>query len=490
MININQLKKNLLQLSHEVAEKVADFKVNGHDGVEVVEYEYRPVTDVEYKTPNYVSYYMDVDNYVRYYSYQWSIDAISDFIEEVKTDCPTYQKTLDKLIELLLPHSNIDDNELFNKLLERGQFQKFIQFLLNKAIQNSFQIEHLDYYCSVFIKDLTKGSKLTYKATMPVVNLGIQEDEIELLPNLKIRKPNAEDFSELTSNLQEPEDILFGGRSTDQACMIEATLTLSNNLGNNEDKAKKLLTQKLNIVLDVFRLIVAANFYESGINFHCESILHGSIFPVESEKPFSNYHRKGFYPKDSDAIYHELKKEEVKSFGNLFNNLKSKFNLIDDESRILGQPHEITYHRYRDVLLSTTLNMERIVKCMVVAEATLLEKHERSPILVSRLSQLIEYTVGLKNKQVKKEIKAAYSIRNKYIHGGLPTQEEIDFSQRKTFILMNYIRIVVSIVFQLHPVVDKNGLIDRLESSKNDEIRRDAFKKELHGIVISAARLL
>jgi hypothetical protein len=329
---------------------------------------------------------------------------------------------------------------------------------------------------------------------MPVVNLGIQEDEIELLPNLKIRKPKAEDFSELSSNLQEPKNILFSGRSTDQACMIEATLTLSNSLGNNEDKAKKLLTQKLNNTLDVFRFIVAANFYESGINFHCESILHGIMFPVQSEKPFSNYHRQGFYPKDSGAIYHLLKEEEIKLFDKLFNSLEKKLNSIDDESRILGQPHEITYHRYRDTLLSSTLNMERIVKCMVVAQAALMRESEgfkrgASAKFATRFAKLLEYSIGSDFVELREQIKIAYEIRSKYVHGGLPTEEQIEFSQRKTHILMNYTRSVVSIVLQLHPEVDKDGLIDRLESSQHDEARREAFIKELQALTISTARV-
>jgi hypothetical protein len=87
-------------------------------------------------------------------------------------------------------------------MLKRGYYHDFIWFLVHKSIQNSFKTEDLEYYCSVYLKDLTKDAPLTYTATMPVVNLGIQEEEIELLPNLIIRRPNTEDFSVWTSDFQ------------------------------------------------------------------------------------------------------------------------------------------------------------------------------------------------------------------------------------------------------------------------------------------------
>lgn len=494
-MTINKLlKSSLLQLSQEVAEKVIQFKNDGHEGVEIIEYEYQPVKDVEYQSPNFVQFYMDMDNYQRYHSYQWSVDAISDFIEKIKSECPSYSLVLSRLIKFLQPHSVLDNDELFNDMLERGQFRQFIQFLMHKCIQNSYKAKDLEYYCSVYLNDITKDAPLTYTATMPVVNLGIQEEEIELLPDLIIRRPKVDDFAEWTSDFQGSKHPFLSGRSTDQASVLVAQLTLPNNLGGIGDKAQELLTKKLNNALDVLRLIVAANFYESGINFHCESILHGSMFPVESEKPFSNYHRQGFYPIDSGAIYHELKEEEVRLFGNLFNNIEEKLNSIDDESRILGHSHEITYHRYRDTLLSSTLNMERTIKCMVVVQAALMRESEgfkrgASAKLATRFAKLLEYSIGIDFVKVREQIKTAYEIRSKYVHGGLPTEKQIEFSQRKTHILLNYTRIVVSIVLQLHPKVGKDGLIERLESSQHDKAIREVFKKELQSLVISRARL-
>lgn len=112
------------------------------------------------------------------------------------------------------------------------------------------------------------------------------------------------------------------------------------------------------------------------------------------------------------------------------------------------------------------------------------EKRQKDKLL-TRTARLLHWAIEKDMGETRKELDLAYIVRSVHVHGGKLTAEQKEFAKTQTNKILNYSRLIVSIILQLYPEVDKEGLIDRIETSQKDEQRLKEFKNELQKLAIS-----
>lgn len=480
------------KLAMYVAEEVAKFKADGHPGVEKVEHEFRPVKNLENKHGDKISYTPDRENYVRYFQYDWD-STIGDFVEEQIVPAIEYEKAIDFAYEKILPHSEIEEGDKLRKFVEGLTLRQYAYFLCKKVIQDDFQLTDLLNYAKVFLNDISYENKVTFYGTMYVANLNIEQEFMDIGPGLRIRKCKAGDFAYTTRDFYEDGMAKITSRSSNILTALEATIELE---CGSEAQLGVVASGQLNAILktalESLRLHMVTSAYEISTRISGNTILNYS-FGQEFDKPFSDYLEKDASHKLNEGYQFPatLRHEGLASFARLYQQLNSIISSFSPESYVIGLPHEIAFHRYRDSLLRSSLSVNRIAYAIFALDAAFIrdtEEKGQKQKLLTRSARLMQWvTKGDKNDMthIRATLETGYGLRNKMVHGGRITTEEEQFARDKFHYVLDLVRVAISAMLQLYSILDKDALIDAIELSQKDSIKLEAFRNELNNLEIN-----
>lgn len=473
-------------LGWKVAKATIEYKTSNMIGLNKTALEYRPAKDLEYK---YDQLYFTPDrkNYKRYFYYEWEAIPLNNFIDSNIKGTAEYQTALDYTFEIMAPYRAIEDEDQFKRFVEQGTFHEFITFLCKRTVQDDFNKSVLDHYSQIFENDITYGSKIQFEATMYLTYLSVEEDKLQIEPNLTIRKLNSQDLSYSTSDFYESQLDKITRRVSSILCAMELQVTMENGHSANIAKdAKKQLMKKFGAVLNSLRLFAVVNCYETECQFRTESIINHT-FNESVDPPFSNYLEKSFLPSEGHLYHYQLKQKDISNFSLLLQALEPSISAITHESYFEGEPHELAYHKYRDALLRSKLNNYRLSFAIYALDAALVRSTEikqQKNKLLTRSAYLFVWATGANMSKVRSDLEVSYKIRNRLVHGDVLTQLEKEFSEIKTKLVLNYVRVIVAIILQLRTTTDKEALIDKIESVQKDNRTKDQFKADLKQLII------
>ncbi|MDP3444090.1 MAG: HEPN domain-containing protein, partial [Ignavibacteria bacterium] len=287
------------------------------------------------------------------------------------------------------------------------------------------------------------------RATVQLVGIILQPDEIELGSGIKIRRPKKEDF--------EIERRMFHSFPEPQFLEPTAFLEISKNTGipmEIQTEVKKAVT-----LLQLFRLgsvnYISYRMYSSFRN------LFGNVTvgTAETNHPVYTY------------IIRDGESEKLQNFCTaLSERLPSNIYQLDG----LAKDHiSIAYDRYEDALIQIGIDERRITNIMMGLEALYFKQNERQE-LDYRLQMRMAKVLGLLSIDsilVKNLVKDAYNIRSIFSHGGLLDAKKRELYQKKydggvgdlTKIMLDFLRIslIVSMIIEM----DKTEFIDLIDNA-------------------------
>ena len=484
----NMVATPLYKFSQEVEIAVKQFKSSNESHFDRVKHQYRPVKEVDHTFYDSVGYSFDRENFQEYYQCYWLSPALTEFINSTIVKCISYMPALNYVFELMKPHRTIQDEAEFKQFIERSCFNTFITFLCKKALQDYHSNEDLKDYIEHFINDITYGNRVDFVAYMYLENIVLDKDEIEIGNDLSIRKMSTDDLGQHTRDIYEDELSRITSRTTNTTAVLVAKASIQ--VGKEADssvRATQKLKDILRLELDCFRLFKPNNAFENYVQFSTKSILYYA-FNEQVNGPFSKYLEGTFLPRDGVAIPFQLSHDMVVDYQEFRNSMLPSLNRIVQGTYFEGASHELAFHRYRDALLRSTLNINRLVYSIYSMDAALVrdsEMKQQKDKLLTRAARLIQLVTEGSMGEIRNELLTAYTIRNVHVHGGKMTDEQKEFSLTHTMKVLNYARLIVSMILQLYPRIDKEGLIDRLESSNSVKEKLREFKKDLETLRIN-----
>ena len=357
----------------------------------------------------------------------------------------------------ILEDYNLPENEIFLYL-----HQLIAMLATNILMRKVKTVTDTTKYIDLFLKDLN-GEKQACNAKVQLKGLKLQPNSIQLGDNVRLSKPNRKDFeTEETEYLRErlAQDPTAFLHVAVYAKGKDSSIALQNEI----DKAITILRLfRVGAVQDMRRSETTA----SVIGFAASELMRGKLL--------------------GSADKYLVTRRDAKILKRFWANTKkvglpdSAYSASQKESDALS----IAYQRYTDSL-DTHLFEKRISSAVMGLEALYLDEIDELPYRLSiRVGKLLSLTMdGSNPSEIRDNVKVAYKIRNKYVHGAILKAEDKrkleeklgdlnEFSKR----IMDYLR--ASIVALLRRP-NKKSLIQKiddsfLDSNKDKEIKKLQF---------------
>lgn len=355
--------------------------------------------------------------------------------------------------------------------LGEGQINLYLHQLITRLAVNILvrkvkTVADTTKYIDSFLKDLN-GEEQACRAEVQLKGLILQPNSIQLDGNVRLRKPNRSDFETEKPAYFSPwgERLLEDPTAFLHVAVYAKRETSSIALQNEIDKAIAILRLfRVGAVQDIRRTETT----DSIIGLAASELARGKLL--------------------GSADKYLITRRDAKVLKRFWANMK-KVSLPD--SAYSGQQKEsdalsIAYQRYSDSL-DTHLFEKRVSSAVMGLEALYLTEIDELPYRLSmRVGKLLSLIKGdYEPSEVRDNVKVAYKIRNKYVHGTIlktgdrrKLEEKHGDLNKFAKIIMDYLR--ASIVALLLRRTSKTSLIRKIDESfldgkKEEEIRKLLF---------------
>lgn len=379
----------------------------------------------------------------------WPINNQFQFMGNVLKKLPEYE------------HCKKEIHRKYNILEQAADnnLSHFLQAFLNKAIYKGKK-ELLDDYITTFIKDL-ENSSVNWKLKANLDGIWLKEPEVRLNNGMIVRKPEASDLeNECSLSMLNT----YMSNTTLQKRPTSAILEFSTYAISSSEVHKKLEN-----ILEILRIFRLGSVWAQCREFSPQSILrHGGV----SGTRYSTTYRYGLFKEDTEVLNSLIARLEP--------TIDKDFGVMNKNEKLM----HLTLKRYRDALLQPVTIEARITSAITCLESLFLEEDVE---LSHRLSQRVAALLRIYNLSpiaVYKNVKDAYAIRSKYIHGAEIKKERIQSANELCKIIVNYARISILNFIQLQEKFNKKNLINKLDDSILDEKVSSDFKNLLNTCVM------
>lgn len=369
-----------------------------------------------------------------------------DFVlQDWLSETPEHQKLLSVLKQIFKEHEEF--------LL--GDFSRKITTEI--LDENESKVAELE---SNFIKQI-QGGTLKSRAKVEIIGLTLQQKFIKISNQIQIRQVRKEDLEREIESHYELRDM---------HPYPTAILTIE-----SEDKQPADLQKKVEKAITILRLYKAGTIRY--LRYHLSSELFGSMFagtlstmdivgPVET------------------ATIKENETENLKTFWEHFYPLiSSKLDLSSSTPTF----SEIAFQRYTEALSKGNTVEQRISTTIMGLEGILLRDHgelqELSYRLRLRVAKILSF-FGFNPFVVKRMVTDTYTIRSKFVHGGIldyqsreKLSEKFGDSKKPLLELLNYLRLILLVSISMN--ISKEEFVDIIDKSFLSE----EYNLRLKGIV-------
>ncbi len=294
----------------------------------------------------------------------------------------------------------------------------------------------------------------------------IQGSEVVIDKKLKIRKAKKEDLEFM---------VKMGNNSYDYSNVVESSFCILEHTYTKERDFEQSFEalNKVELILELFKLSYV----------HCTGTIEKS-----SEITFTSRGttQRGFYSKNGIHYYAKIKRDEIKYLKKFYKIMNKKitrsmlFHFQEDDEI------KISLSRFTKGL-EWIHHISSVSYAVMAIEALLLKSEGEQKLRFALKTSKLLSLIGLNMEQVYGDMRIAYDVRSKYMHGdkmSKGTEKEIKRKYKKdetwafekfAFTMMDYARLIIAIYFILDK--SKDELYKLLEDAQFDnEIK---LKKEL-----------
>ncbi len=336
--------------------------------------------------------------------------------------------------------------------LREGQIIEYLHQLITRLAANIIEgkaqaVADTTTYIDSFLKDLN-GDEQACSAKVELTGLILQPNSIQLANNVKLTKPILKDFE-----TEEPAYFSEGRFSRDPTAFLHISSnakmeTSSVVLRNEIDKAIAIMRL---FRVGAVQVIRHTEKTDSVIGFQAGGVTRAKFL--------------------GSADKYLITSGDVEVLKRFWANM-SKISLPDSahsDPQKESDALSIAYQRYTDSL-DTHLLEKRISSAVMGLEALFLTEVDELPYRLSlRVGKLLSLVKDeYEPNKVRDDIKTAYKIRNKYVHGAILKTEERKKLEEGKFAqkIIDYLR--VSIVALLLRKTSKESLIQKIDDSLLD----------------------
>lgn len=450
----NALHASLLGLYQAVQIQVKIAKQNGE--LIAVPHERIRATDLDFTTGN-TSFRQDWDNIEYFDIFRWPSPAFNTCYEKLKA-----LPEVEEAVQLIYQAYNIpEDRQLNTKLF----FQHaFLSPLMNRIPNDAINDNNIERFLTTFINDYDIGSTTglyTLDIKIWMCSFDLQGSEV-VLEDAIIRRPMA---SELTVTRQRSAHVeefdKMTGRSIPAPTILQFTALGKNQAtGMYGDDVQNEIESRL----DVLRLFKPGNVYVFN-----QSVVPRSIIEYKSEDspavPFDKSWVGKLDHRDTSNYDCWVQEHEVEDLIKFYSKLKPILKSISPKKYLNGSYLEIAVHRYKDALLKSEVNVNRLISAVSSVEALLSKKGSEITFKICiRVAALMRH-FDFDTIKVFDKLKVAYDVRSTILHGSELSQDQIDFANEHTHEIVNYSRICLLTCLQLQQLRNKTQLINVIDQS-------------------------
>lgn len=381
----------------------------------------------------------------------WSLGAGLNAVEDKVKACEPFQMAVKETDKIY----NLGDGEAESKVLTF--VAKIAHVCLDKINDNDI----IDLV-SLFISELDNNPKL-WRPIIWIDGVWMETDSIKILDHVSLRKPEPTDL--------ECEFPVWMGSYEKEYCRNWPSAILE---CEYREKSPNSVQKNIDSFIGALRLFKVGSIERLSIQWNDSSILLMSSGRVSQSNLISAQYKYGLMKEDTEPL-----KDFIAEIEPLV-----RSEIIDktiEEADYLS----IAYERYCDAILKPAVLENRLATAIMALEALYLSEDELSE-LTERLSQRVAMALapfGYKPLQVYNDVRRAYGIRSRYVHGSKIKQKEIENLVEP---ILEYCRVSIIIFLQIHPEKDKGDEKDKdNEKTKmikllSNSLLDDTKKKKYH----------
>ena len=457
------LYNSLKNLFFKTYEKIISARDNGL--LLKIPYERISAMNLDFKSGR-TEFQYDYDNIEYFDYYDWSTDYIISFKDNEIKKLPEFESAVEEICKTFEIREE-------NKRYTKGGLCEFVIFLMNQVPNGRISNENIDYYIETFIGDYetNKSDNLfIWNIQVWLGNFHFESENIQI-GNFILRKPVVEDLFISRKRSHHIYDKM-SGRSLFSTSILEfSKLAPRQSIGLNSEEIK----YEIENCLDIFRLFKIGNV----------TVMHQSVNPKSileqghTEAPESPFDKSW---KDKVEYHHTsnyecwIKKEEEQLLVEFFKKIKPILKSISPKNYLDGSYLDLAFHRYKDSLLRSEVNVNRMVSAITCLEALLSNSPSEVTYKISiHVAGLLSH-FGFETLPIFEKMKTAYNIRSNLLHGSKLNEKFMEFSKNHTHEIVNYARICLLSSLQLKNKFNKESLIKKIDytlinDKEYDELR-------------------
>lgn len=328
---------------------------------------------------------------------------------------------------------------------------EFVATIAQTYVSGVFNDEAVEDIIVAFIDDVTNSPALC-KGLAHLYGLVLRFDEVDLGGGVRLRRPKQDDlFPEY------PMDVVLRGLAP--LPIMLSSMRLPSAILEVEQRAHN----EIELLGRIERLVMTLRLYKP-----C-SVFAGLTWITCKTLTRSMGYRGAFSPQElhTPIIYNcKLGIEEVDTLRKFINEVEPYIQT----SYVYGEPRDylsIALQRYSDALFKV-YPIERLTYAIMGLEALYLTGGGEQ---THRLAQRIARVMGLYGFSplgVYDEIRQAYDLRSRFVHGGTFTGKEIELARQLVDKVMRYLQLSILTFLELKAGLSKEDIIKIIDDSLLD----------------------
>jgi hypothetical protein len=463
----NKLSEALLNLSKTAIDKIIAHRNNGN--LEAVPYQLLPVASIDFLMR---SYQFDWNNIEYFDFYKWRDADFENFIQNELENIPEFETAAKQVT---------NEFEVPEEAVKKIGLSRLLRLIMEEAPNGRITHENITTYVQHFIDGYESERShipIVWNVDLWLNNIYIETEEIEIEKGVYLKRPTKNQLAEVrpkTNDISEFDKMM--GRFLYAGAILSFSVSAVKKPVIEYYPEK--ITQQIERWLNLFRLLKPTD-----LTIVYQTITPVSIFEYsfseKKEQPQDKFWQGKVDYTETSRFKLFLKKDEEELLRTFFKNLKPALKDISHKNYLSGSNYDLAFHRYADSLVKSEVNAYKILSAMTSLEALLSDGSTEITFKIRlRVGKLLSY-FGFKALDVSENIKTAYSLRSKLVHGSNLEEQNrdlLDFARQHTHEIINYNRICLLIALQLKKSIDKQKLIKEIDNSLIDKVADDELNK-------------
>ena len=453
-----KLHNLLFELFKYCEKRVLELKEN--QGLVEIPYEYIPVHQILYQ-PGSSTYSLKYDEITYFTFYDWSTEKFIEFTRNEIPNTQIFNECVDEIVNLYNhPRENVESLTL----------QSFLRVILHKIPNKEIDDKSIHDYIVSLVKDLDRfedNNPLYWNVMVGFRGLFLQGEEFIIGEDLTLRRPLHQDLDSTrpkTEHISEWDKMTSNVLETGSIAEFQFTTHQKNPYHTLPNE----VLQKIQNTTDIFLLFKLSDLSLTFNSFMPFSIFnHGYSQRVDT--PFDSVSEAGVPVQERSDYLYEMKESDIKPFERFNNRMQKILVQFKGTSYLDGNPHELAFHRYKDAVLQSKANVRRILNSMSTLEAIFGDTDGEISFKIRTRASCILQFLGINSIQAYKDLRDAYAIRSKLIHGSKLDKKLREFSQNRTHYVVEYTRVCLIVFLQLKDILSKESFINLINNSFIDQ---------------------